>query len=171
VQRIGAILPSLIHLPEVGEVRCKGIAVPEDNVLRIVLANYVVNPIIPFRQTGMLWINGLVERVVARYPRVRCIVFGEFVPEPKRTILKVLVFPEEGEVSSVIGMPAWILATRRSYRRGRLGIMQIKEKTLRTVHVENGVDPMLGTDVNHSIEVFKALWFENPRVVIVLSNG
>ena len=49
-----------------------------------------VDSVVPFLETGVCGVAGLVEGVVARDPGIAFVVVCEFFPEPDCAVLKVL---------------------------------------------------------------------------------
>ena len=91
----------------------------------------------------------LVERVIARDPGIRLVAGGELLPEPDGAVLEVPVVPEGGVAGRVVGMPVWVLAAWGG------------------VHVEDGVDAVVGAEGDDAVEVLEAGGLEDARVHVV----
>ena len=70
-------------------------------------------------------------------------------PEPDEAVLEVLVDPEVGDVRAGVAVPVGVLAARRG------------------VQVEDGVDAVLGAEVDHAVEVLEARGFEDAGVHVI----
>lgn len=149
MDRISHILPALIRVPKVAEVRREGVPIEIDRMVRVDRPNSLVDPMVEVDQAGMRRVGGFVHRIISRDPRVADVVFRELLPEPDRSVLEVLVHPEVGDVRAGVRVPVGVLATGTG------------------VQVENGVDSVFGADVDDTVEVLEAAGLEYTRVHVV----
>jgi len=98
---------------------------PED-VVRVNFSDSRLEAVVERRKTVMERVTWFVDWVVASYPCVVLVAFGNLSPQPDDSVLVVLVIPEAGIVGDIVRMPIRILSSG--------GGMQ----------VENGVDLVLG---------------------------
>ena len=125
VDRVRDVLPPLVRVPEVREVTRERVPVEEERVVRVHRADRPVDAVVERDDARVVRVRGLVERVVARDPRVPDVVLRELLPEPDDAVLEVLVLPELGDVRARVRVPVGVLAARGS------------------VEVEDGVDAVL----------------------------
>ena len=150
VNRVRRVLPLLdVLVAEVSEIGCEGVSVQEQDVVGIDLPDRIVQTIVVLDEADMLWLCGLVERVVTGDPLVGFVVGSELFPQPNHSVLMVLVIPEIGNVPSVVRVPVCVLTAG--------GGVQIK----------NGVNAVFAAEVDHPIEVLEPLFLENSRVMVV----
>lgn len=114
-----------MHVAESREVRRKGVAVPEENMLLVNLPDGVVYPDVEVDEAGLGRVCRFVQGVETGDPGVVLIVGRELLPQPHCAILEVLVYPEVGYVCTGVRMPVGVLASGCS------------------MHIDDGVDPML----------------------------
>jgi hypothetical protein len=167
VNRISGVLPVLVGVTEVGEVGGEGVGIEEDDVVWVFSADDLVHFVVEFDEAGVFRISGLVQRVVAGDPLVAFVVLGKLGPEPEDTVLEVLVVPDcanvrvcrlqprecvgltVGNVASVVGVPISVLTTGSG------------------VKVKDGVDTVLGADIDDTVKVVETRLLENTRVHVV----
>ena len=77
---ICSVLPLRVVIPKVRKVRSKGIAVKEDNVMRVHSADSMVDAIVKSSYACMAGIGWLIEWIVTCNPCVITVVFCEFLP-------------------------------------------------------------------------------------------
>ena len=112
MDRISSVLPLLVVIPEMRKIRCEGIAVKEDCMMGVNIADGVVDAIVKLDHTCVRGISWFVERVIPRDPGVVTIVFGEFLPEPNNPVLEIFVKPECSNMGPVVRVPVGVLSTR-----------------------------------------------------------
>jgi len=105
-----------------------------------------VDLIVELDYSGMRGVSGFVKRVVAGNPLVVSIVLSKFFPEPDCAILEVLVQPEICNVRARITVPVGVLTACSS------------------VQIEDGVNALLGTEVNHTVKVLETLFFQDTGI-------
>ena len=132
-------------LPFAGE----GVAVEPEDVVRVDGADGALDARVECGQADVLRVAGLVDRVVAGDPGIVLVAVGELLPEPDRAVLMVLVVPECCVAGRAVGVPARTLAAGDG------------------VHVEDGVDALVGANVDHAVQVLEATFFENTGVHVV----
>jgi hypothetical protein len=93
VNGISCILPLLVCIPEMREIRRKGIAIEEYNMGRVDGADGVVDSIIEGDNAGMLRVGWFIKRVVTSDPFVILVVLGQSLPEPYGAVLEIFVVP------------------------------------------------------------------------------
>ena len=86
----------------------------------------------------MLWIAGLIERVVPSNPGILPVPGSNLFPKPHRAVLVILVIPERGVASRIVRMPVRILAAGNG------------------VHVQDGIDAMGRTLIQSDQHMFMA---------------
>ncbi len=116
----------LVGLGEHREVRRVRVAVDEDDVVGVDLADGGHEPVVERPDDRTAGVRGLVEQVVAADPRLVAIARGERLPQVHHAVLEVRVLPEGGDVRRVVGMPVLVLAAGRR------------------VQVDHAVDAVLG---------------------------
>ena len=149
VDRVRDVLPALMRVPEVREVGRERVPVEEERVVWVGRTDRGVYAVVERDNARVVWVGGLVERVIARDPRVAHIVLRELLPEPDDAVLEVLMLPELGDVGAGVRVPVGVLATRGG------------------VKIEDGVDAVLGAQVDDTVEVLETLGFQNAWVHIV----
>ena len=102
VDRICHVLPLLVHISEVGEIRCEGVAVEEQGMSGVDLANSLVYTIVEIYDASVVRIGWLIQRVVSGDPSVVLVMRGELFPQPDDGVLEVLMSPEIGDVGTCI---------------------------------------------------------------------
>lgn len=91
----------------------KCVSIQPEDVVRVNLPDGWLNAVVEGWQTVVERITWLVDRVVAGYPGIVLVTFGDLSPEPNDTILVVLVVPESGVVSNIVRVPVGVLTARR----------------------------------------------------------
>jgi hypothetical protein len=81
-------------------------------MVRVDLANCLLNTSIECGEPNMLRIARFVEGVVSSNPRIASVPGGDLLPEPNSPVLVVLVIPESSIAGRIVGVPVWILTTR-----------------------------------------------------------
>jgi hypothetical protein len=76
-------------------------------------------------------------------------VLCELRPQPDRTVLKVLVDPKVGDVCAGVAVPVRVLSSGCG------------------VEVEDGVDALLGTEIDDAVEVLEALLLEYASIHVI----
>lgn len=94
VDGISSVIPVLVGITELREVRREGVAVKEDDVIGILCTNGSMDFVVEFDEAVVLLIGRLVEGIVASDPLVALVVLGEFCPQPEDTFLEVPVVPD-----------------------------------------------------------------------------
>jgi hypothetical protein len=112
MDRISSVLPLLVVIPEMRKIRCEGIAVKEDCMMGVNIADGMVDAIVKLDHTRVRGISWFVERVIPRDPGVVAIVFGEFLPEPNNPVLEIFVKPECSNMGPVVRVPVRVLSPR-----------------------------------------------------------
>jgi hypothetical protein len=87
----------------------KGIPIQPQNVSWIHFPDSRLQLVIKGRQTPVLWVTGLVNRIVSRHPWVVLVARSNLLPQPDRPVLVVLVVPEGRVIGPVVRVPVWIL--------------------------------------------------------------
>jgi len=118
-------------------------------VVIVDLPDRIVEAIVVLDQVGVFGFGGFVERVVTGDPPVVFVVGGKLFPQPDDSVLVVLVIPEICDVPSVVGVPICVLTAGSG------------------VQVKDGVDAVLGTEVDHPIEMLEPLFLKNSRILVV----
>lgn len=150
VDGVTGVIPVLVRITEVREVGCKGVAIKEDDVIGILGTDGSVNFIVELHNASVFGVGGFVEGVVAGDPLVALVVLGELSPEPKDALLVVSVVPEIGDVATMIRMPVSVLTTGGGMK------------------IEDGVDAVLRTDVDDTIQVLETRLLEDAGVHVIL---
>lgn len=154
VDRVRNVVPARVGVTEMREVGCKCVAVEEYSVLRVVRTDCTIYAVVPRDNGRMRRVCWLVQRVVARNPCVVPVVLRELLPEKDSAILEILVPPKVCDMCPCIRVPVRVLPAWCG------------------MQVQNGVDPVLGAQVDHPIEVFKAFRLEHARIEIIYGcNG
>ena len=153
MNRVRRVLPILVRLAEMRKVGRKRVAVEEKSVVGVDTADRSVDTVVERDQARLVRVRRLVERVVARDPRVVLVMLRELFPEPYDAVLEVLVVPEVGDVRARVRVPVCVLPAWRG------------------VQVKDGVDAMLGAEVDDAVEVLEALGFEYARVHVICPMG
>ena len=109
-----------------------------------------MDTVIELYKAGMFWVCRLIHRVVACDPLFVLVMLGDFRPEPNQSILVVLVDPETSDVCAMVGVPSSILPSWCS------------------VHIEDGVDTLLGAEADYAIKVSKPIFFQYSGIHVVL---
>lgn len=149
VNRVCRVRPLLVYVAKVGKVGRERVAIKVDDVLGVDRANGIVHPLVKPDDGRVRRVSGLVQGVVPRDPLVPDVVLRELCPQPDRAVLKVLVDPKVGDVGAVVGVPVRVLAAGCG------------------VEVEDGVDALLGTEIDDAVEVLEALLFEHAWVHVI----
>ena len=126
------------------------IAFQKENVIRIDGANGLVEPSVEGHDHLFTSITRLVDGIIACHPRMSLVPGGKHFPEVDHAVLEVLMLPEEGFVGRVVAMPGLILVAGQS--------MQVNDR----------VDLLFGTQVDHPIQVLEALFLNDKRLHIRL---
>jgi len=123
------------------------IPVQPENMLSINFAYRLFESFVKRWQPPVLWIAGLVNRVVSRYPRIPFVAGCDLFPEPDRAVLVVLVVPKGGVVCRVVAVPvacvdmSLVLDLVPVFLLSRLTVLTTRD----CMHVDDGVDVMLST--------------------------
>lgn len=92
---IRRILPVLVMVSEMREIRRESVAIEDYCVVRINSPDRAVYAVVKLNDAGLRGIiSRLVEGIVPRNPCVVSVVLDEFFPEPDCSVLKVFVQPE-----------------------------------------------------------------------------
>ena len=118
-------------------------------MVRVHRADRLVDAVVERDDARVVRVRGLVERVVARDPRVSDVVLRELLPEPDDAVLEVLVLPELGDVRACVRMPVGVLPARGG------------------VEVENGVDAVPCAQVDDPVEMLETLRLQHAWVHVV----
>lgn len=124
MQRIYAVWQRLV---KVLPLHRKRVTIKPEYVIGIHLPDCRLESLVERGQPVVLRIARLVDRVVAGHPWVVLVTRRDLLPKPDGAILVVLVVPEGGVVGRVVRVPVAVLTAGNS------------------VHVEDGVDLVLGT--------------------------
>ena len=149
VDRVYDVLPARVRVPEVREVARERVSVEEERVVRVHGADRLVDAVVERDDARLVRIRRLVERVVARDPRVADVVLRELAPEPEDAVLEVLVVPELGDVRARVRVPVGVLAAGSS------------------VEVEDSIDAVLRAQVDDAVEVLETLGLQDAWVHVV----
>lgn len=149
VNRVHRVRPLLVDVTKVGKVRGKRVSIKVNDVVVVDGANSVVHPLIKLDDGRVCRVCGLVQGVVPRDPLVIDVVLRKLRPQPDRTVLKVLVDPKIGDVSAGVAVPVCVLSSGGG------------------VEVKDGVDALLGTEVDDAVEVLEALLLEYTGVHVI----
>lgn len=112
MDRICRVAPLLVIIAEVREVRCEGVTVEEDCMVRVNFPDGVEHTIVELNNSSLGCISRFVERIVSGNPGVAFVVLSELLPEPDSPVLEVLMQPECSNVAACISMPVGILPSR-----------------------------------------------------------
>lgn len=93
---------------ELREICGECVSVQEEDVIRINGSDGRASAIIEAEQVCLLGMRicRLVQNIIASNPCIRGVVVCNFGPKPDEAILKILVFPEIGDMSTGITMPS-----------------------------------------------------------------
>ncbi len=94
VDGVRGVLPFLVRIAKVTEIRCKGVSVKENGMVGINGANGVVNAVVKRDDAGVLGVRRFVDWVIPSDPLVAFVVSCKLLPQPDGAILKVLVSPD-----------------------------------------------------------------------------
>ena len=134
---------------ETREVHAECVSFEEENVVGIDLADGRDDSVVEGQQTSPLLICGLVHGIETSDPRITFVPPSENLPKVDHSVLKVLVVPEGRVAGRVVAMPILVLATRAR------------------MEVQNGVDAVLGANVDYAIQMLEAFFFDVERVHVV----
>lgn len=93
VDGVSGVIPFLVGIPKVRKIRCKGVAIKEDDMVGILRTDGGMYFVIESDKAGVFGIGGLVQGIVACDPFVAFIMLGEFRPQPENPFLEVTVVP------------------------------------------------------------------------------
>lgn len=150
VNRVRRVCPLLVDVAKVGKVGRERVTIKKDDMLGVDCADCFVHALVKADEGRVRWVCGFVEGVVSRDPLVSGIVLRELGPQPDRAVLKVFVDPKVGDVSARVAVPVRVLSSGCG------------------VEVEEGVDTLLGTEIDDPVEVFEALLLEYVGVHVIL---
>lgn len=148
IHRVIPLLARLLNI-KVRKVRGKRVSVQEQDVVRVDLADGRIDLMVPGLKSLVGGVAGLVERVVSSDPRIALEVGSDLLPEPDAPVLEVLVGPELGNVMRRVRVPISVLAAGRG------------------VHVEDGVDALVGAEIDDAVEPLEAVGLEHAWVHVV----
>ena len=147
MQRVHGVL---VRLAEDREVRRVRVAVDEDDVVGVDLADGRHEPVVERPDDRAGRVARLVEQVVAGHPLMTAEALGQRAPQVHDPVLEVRVAPELGHVRGVVGVPVLVLGARHR------------------VQVDHAVDAMGGAHVDRARQPLEALLeqLEGPRVAL-----
>jgi hypothetical protein len=121
------------------------IAVPieKDDMMRIDRPNGLVKTAIEWLNQLARGITRLIHWIVARHPGMVTIVTGKCLPEMDRPVLEMAMLPEQCLMRRIIAMPVLVLVTRQS------------------VQIENGINPLLRTEIDYAVQMLETLFFDD----------
>src|SRR6266566_7909612 len=125
--------------------KVEGVAITlqEENVVGVDGSNGLVEPPVERFNLRFARIGRFIDRVIASHPGVIFVAGSDCLPQMHDSILEVLVLPEKRLVGRIIAMPILVLVTWQS------------------MQVDNGVDLLLGAQVDDSIQALKALFLDD----------
>ena len=121
-------------LRKLSEVHGVGVAVDEEDMVRVDGADGFLGARVPPYEACVLWVGGLVEQVIACDCGVAGVVGGDGDPEGDGLVLEDAMLPEKGLRSAGVGVPVLVLAARDG------------------VEVEDHVEVVLGADGDDAVE-------------------
>lgn len=93
MDRVAGVVPVLVRVTEVREIRREGVGVEENCMVRVNRANRGVHLVVECDQSCVLRVGRLIERVVSCDPLVIFVVLRELGPQPEDTVLEIFVIP------------------------------------------------------------------------------
>jgi hypothetical protein len=145
VQRIDGVLQ---RLAEEVELRGVGVAVEEEDVVGVDLADGAGQPLVERADDRARLVGRLVHEVVSRHPRLVAIPRRDRLPHVDDAVLEVRVLPEQRAVGRVVRVPVVVLPAGQG------------------VQVDDAEDPVGGARRDRAVEVPEAVLdnLERPRV-------
>ena len=137
------------RLAEHVEVHGVAIALQEDQVVGVDGPDGVHQPAVDRHDALLARIVRLVDRVVARHPRIVPVASRDRFPDADRAILEMLVLPEERLVRRVVGVPIHVLIARQR------------------MQVDDRVDAVRRAQVDGPIQVLEPLLLDDERRHVV----
>lgn len=149
VNRVRRVRPLFVDVAKVGKIRGERVAIKVNDMVGVGRTNGIVHPLVKLDDGRVRRVCGLVQGVIPCDPLVSGVVPRELGPQPDRTVLKVLVDPKVGDVGASIAVPVRVLPSRCG------------------VKIEDGVNALLGTEIDDAVEVLEALLFEYAGVHVI----
>jgi hypothetical protein len=94
VDGISSIVPVFMSVAKVRKVGGKGVAVEEDDMVRILFSDDLVDLVVELDDPSVFGVGWFVQRVVSRNPFVALVVLRKLRPQPETTVLEVLEVPD-----------------------------------------------------------------------------
>lgn len=91
---ISRVVPFLVGVAKVREIRCEGVPVEEDDVVGVNGPNGWEDSVVKIDDPSLVWVSGLIECVVPSNPFVSLVVLCELLPQPNSAVLEILVIPD-----------------------------------------------------------------------------
>ena len=141
--------PRLARVEHV-EVEREAVAVEEDQVVGVDLADGAVQPPVEGADHLAGRVDRLVDRVVAGHPRVAAVAGGDRPPQAHGAVLEVRVLPQQRAVGGVVAVPVGVLVPGQG------------------VQVDDGPQAVAGAQLDRPVEVAEAGLVDHEGRAVVL---